>query len=195
MPFRNNINSYRALEPGDIFAVKGSGIFSRAVRNLFSPATDRFHFGILWMELPGNDFVILESLSSKGLCVGKLSWYEDRDVEFYRVNCPADLRYAAPNALVDWGRSKYDCWLIVKIIFGSVAAWMKILFTEWKIRRLRPEDLPYTKNSALLCTEAPDVGYDAVGVNVIPLGATPIPNAYKQAEMDNRMTRVVKWSE
>jgi len=188
------IGDTTGLQPGDIFATKGKGPLGWVVQNLILPSTDRFHFGILWKKLPNNDFIILESIA-KGLAVGKLSWYKDTDVEFYRVNCPLDLRHAAPGSLVDWGRSNYDYLLIVKIAFGALSAWVRILFTKWRFRKLTAEDLSYTRNSALICTEAPDIGYDAVGVNVIPLGVTPIPNAYRQAEIDGRMLVILKWSE
>lgn len=185
------MNNFK-LEPGDIGATKGAGILGWAVRNLISPSTDRFHFLILWKQLPDDDFIILESIS-KGIAIGKLSWYADRDVEFYRVTCPAHLRHAAPIGLVDWGRSWYDYLLIPKILFGGLLAFFKILIKERRIRRLRAEDFPYGRDSALICTEGVDIAYDSVGVNLIPIGVIPIPNAFKQAQIDNKMKLVGKW--
>lgn len=179
------------LQPGDVFATKGRGTTGWAVRRLLSPTMDRYHFGIIWKCLKGDDFLILESIS-KGLAVGKLSWYQSTDVEFYRVECPQELRIAAPGSLVDWGRAKYDYWLIGRILSGAAVALVRILLKEHRLRRLRAEDFPYGKNSALICTEAVDVAYDAVGVNLIPEGILPLPNAFRQAELDGRMRKVTE---
>lgn len=180
------------LEPGDPFATKGAGVLGCAVENLIEPSTNRFHYGILWKQLPDGDFLILESIS-KGLSIGRLSWYRGSDIEFYRVNCPADLRHQAPNGLIDWGRSRYDYLLILKIILGGIIGLLKILVKERKFRRLKASDFSYGVNSALICTEAVDVAYDSVGVNLIPIGVIPIPNAFKQAQIDNKMALVEKW--
>lgn len=177
------------LQPGDIFAVRGRGPLGWMIRNLIAPKTDRFHFGIIWKRLADGDYLILESIN-KGLSIGKLSWYDTDKLEFYRVDCPASLRRDAPKGLIDWGRSSYDYLLVVKLLFGSVIAFFKILVKEKKIRRLRAEDFPYGQNSSLICTEAVDIAYDSVGVNLIPVGVIPLPNAYKAAEIEGRMTRI-----
>jgi len=178
------------LEPGDIFATRGKGISGWAVRNLLSPPTDRFHFGIIWKQM-GQDYVTLESVS-KGLAVGLLSWYDPAGLEFYRVDCLKYLRTSAPDHLVIWGRSRYDHLLILKIMFGGLLTFFKVLVKERKPRRLRAEDFHYGQNSELICTEAVDIAYDAVGVNIIPEGVLPLPNAFRQAELDGRMKRVTE---
>lgn len=175
---------------GDIFATKGSGILGWLSRHLIEPETDRFHFGIIWRYLPQNDFLILESIS-KGLALGKLSWYKDKSIEFYRVNCDEDLRFVAPDGLIDWGRARYDYWLFAKILFGSFVALAKILWREHRLRKLRAEDFPYGKNSSLICTEAVDVAYASVGVNIIPEGVIPIPSAFRQAVSEDRLERII----
>ncbi|GAI92573.1 unnamed protein product, partial [marine sediment metagenome] len=74
-------------------------------RRLMEPETDRYHYGIIlqkWQE----DYLILESIS-KGLSIGRLSFYEGADIKFYRVDCPQGLRKAAPFELTRWGRSRY----------------------------------------------------------------------------------------
>jgi len=177
------------LQPGDIGATKGKGFLGWINRKLFSPTTDRFHFLIIWKPWGQGDFLILESIS-KGLAVGLLSWYKGKDIEFYRVNCDEDLRFAAPDGLVEWGRARYDYLLFIKLIAGVVVACVKILWKEHKLRKLRAEDLPYGVNSSLICTEACDVAFDSCGVAVIPLGVIPIPSAFKTAELEGRMTRI-----
>lgn len=182
------MNSFE-LQPGDIAAEKGNKIVVW-LQNLFlKPATDRVHHFILWKYLGEDDFLILESIP-KGLAIGKLSWYEGKDLQFYRVDCPQELRYAAPDGLIDWGRSHYDYLLIAKLFFGTFVALVKVLWKEHRFRKLMAEDIPYGVNSSLICTEAPDVGYDSVGVNVIPVGVAPIPTSFKAAELAGRLIRL-----
>lgn len=178
------------LQPGDIFATRGKGITGWAARNLLSPHTDRFHFGIIWKQM-GEDYIILESVS-KGIAVGLLSWYDPKDVEVYRVDCFKYLRIAAPDQLVIWGRSRYDYFLILKIAFGGLLTFFRVLIKEKKLRKLRSEDFPYGQNSELICTEAVDIAYNAVGVNLIPEGVLPLPNAFRQAEQDEKMKKVTE---
>lgn len=178
------------LQPGDGFATKGRGIIGWASRELFIPKTDRLHYGILWRKLKDGDWLILESIM-KGLAIGKLSWYAGRDTKFYRVNCPAGLRYAAPETLIDWGRSLYDYFLIPKIFFGALFAWVKILFTEGRLRKLKAEDLPYGKNSALLCTEGFEIAYLGVGVAIVNPEILPLPSAFKKAERLGRIRELL----
>ncbi len=180
------------LQQGDIFANKGSGIAGWAIRNLITPRTNRFHFGIIWGKWLHDDYIILESISKKGMSVGLLSWQKDYDPEFYRVDCPKDLRTLAPGELINWGRAKYDHLLIAKLLLGSIRAFFKILVTERKIRRLRAEDFHYGTDSSLICTEAVDIAYDSVGVNIIPIGIIPIPNSFKQAEIEGRMSKITE---
>ncbi len=178
------------LQPGDIFATKGTGIAGWAVRNLVVPSTDRFHFGLLWIKLPDYDFITLESRSPKGLQLGKLSWCRSADLELYRVDCPVTLRKQAPLGAIDYSRAFYDHLLIAKFALGGLLAFLRILIKEHKVRRLRAEDLHYVENSSPMCTEVVDIGYDSVGVNVIPEGVAPIPNAFKQAEKEERITKI-----
>ncbi len=181
------MNNFK-LEPGDIGATKSNNLLAWLQVALLKPETDRFHHFLIWKPF-GDEYLILESIS-KGLAVGKLGWYQGKDIKFYRVNCPEELRFATPDSLIDWGRSRYDYWLILKIFFGAVVAWARILWKEHKVRKLRAEDLPYGVNSALICTEAVDVAYDAVGVNLIPPGVVPIPSAFKAAELEGRLIRL-----
>jgi len=184
---------FRNLQVGDIFATKGRGIIGWVSRNLSSPRTDRFHYGILWKPLEGGDFIILESLSSKGISVGKLSWYKGSDVKYYRVDCDEDLRLAAPDGLVEWGRAKYDYWLIPKLLVGAVIAWVRILCKEHRLRKLKADDLSsiYSWDSRLLCTEATWVAYNSQGVNIISYGIPPLPSAFREAELEGRIHRVI----
>ena len=59
------------LQTGDIGAVKGGGILGFLHCKLFAPETDRYHYFIIWRRLR-NDWIILESLTDKGLAIGLL---------------------------------------------------------------------------------------------------------------------------
>lgn len=176
------------LEPGDIFCTKGEGIVGWISRNLMAPPTDRFHYGLVWEKVDG-DYLILESIS-KGIAIGRLSFYEGKDIKFYRVDCPKELREQAPIELTRWGRSLYDYLLFLKFAIQGIALFIKQLFTEGRFRRIRAEELTWVHNNSFLCTEAVDIAYDAVGVNIIPAETCPIPSAFKQAELDGRISEV-----
>lgn len=38
--------------------------------------------------------------------------------------------------------------------------------------------------------EAGDVAYNSVGVNLIPEGVIPIPNAFREGEVEGKMARI-----
>lgn len=178
------------LQLGDIFATRNDNILGRLSRRLFSPYTDRFHFGIVWQKA-GGDWIILESIG-KGIAVGRLSFYKNQDVKFYRVDCPYGLRRKTGVALTRYGRRKYDYWLIVKVVLGSIVAFSRILLRELRVRRLRAEDLPsiFDWNNELVCTEAVWLAYNVCGVNIIPDGVLPLPSSFRQAELEGRIDRI-----
>lgn len=170
------------LQSGDIFATKGHGLLGWLSRSLMEPETGRYHFGIILQKWQ-DDYLILESIS-KGLSVGRLSFYKGADIKFYRVNCPRDLKVAAPFELTRWGRSLYDYLLVAKLVVQGL--WLLL----WHRRRIRPEELTWSQDNALLCSEAVDIAYDAVGVNIIPIHVCPTPSAFRQAELDGRIEKL-----
>ena len=176
------------LEPSDIFSTKGEGVLGWLSRSFTAPPTDRFHYGLVWEKVDA-DYLVLESIS-KGIAIGRLSFYEGKDIKFYRVDCPKELRKQAPVELTRWGRSSYDYLLFPKFAIQGIALFIKQLFTEGRIRRIRAEELTWVQNNSFLCTEAVDIAYDAVGVNIIPVDTCPIPSAFKQAELDGRITEI-----
>ncbi len=72
--------------PGDIVAVEARPSL-KALNWLVSPYTDRGHYFILGNKIKDTeDRVIYESLITSGVRIGKLSWYEGKDIEVFRVS-------------------------------------------------------------------------------------------------------------
>ena len=175
------------LEPGDIFRCRASGPVAWANSNLTAPKTEWFHHGLLWFPMKlehGDDWVTIESTSEAiGVGVGLLSWYGS-PLCFLRVDAPPDTRHEAPKALIPYGRSKYDFFLFAKLFAGGVRALVKIICTEHRLRKLRAEDFAYAKDDALICTEAVQIAYLAMGFPIIDPEVVPIPAAFEQAIED-----------
>lgn len=176
------------LQPGDIFATRGTGIIKWALKHLISPGTDRFHYGLIWRKY-ANDYIILESIFPKGITVGLLSWHKDEDLKFYRVSCPEGLRRRAPMALIKHGKVLYDVFLIPKLVLGYIIARLR-LWWMWEFRPIWPEDIPYVRDSLFVCTEAVQIAYLGVGFRIIPKGVVPIPNSFLIAELRGRMIEI-----
>lgn len=203
------------LESGDIFAVKGSGPAAWACRTLIEPPTDRFHFGLIWMPVAeDNDRVILESqgegtwletildivlhlITKKGavgkaVCIGRLSFYLGQDLEFYRpTQLLKKLRRQAPAALSAYGRDSYGYDYISKLIVRALWKWVKVCIKAKRLRRLRVDEMPAVEQGrALICTVAPDVGYQLIGADLLPPGMPATPNAYAQLVKDGLLTKL-----
>ena len=73
------------VRPGDIGAIVESGFVTKLASRLILPATEFFHFIIIADYISHeNDFVILESIPSHGVAVGRLSWYLGKTINIYR---------------------------------------------------------------------------------------------------------------
>jgi hypothetical protein len=203
------------LESGDIFAVKGSGPLHWACSNLIEPTTDRVHFGLIWMPTDNSlDRVILESqgegtiletlldivlhlITKKGtvgkaVCIGRLSFYDGKDVEFYRpTQLLKKVRRQAPAALSAYGRDSYGYDYISKLILRSLKLWLSTGRKEGHFRRLHVEEIPAVEpGKALICTVVPDVGYQLIGADLIPPGMTATPNAYARLIQRGLLTKI-----
>ena len=181
----------RGLEPGDIGAVKGTGVLGYASRNIFVPKTDRYHHFIIWWKTVDNDWVILESVN-KGLAVGRLSMYTGKDVKFYRaVNLDANTRERACEEITEYGRSPYDWLLYVRLLPAVLRAEVACLMAEGRIRRISADEIPYNNDSWLICTEAVVTAYRLVGWSLVPDGVMPLPSAIEQARIDGLIKEVL----
>lgn len=173
------------LETGTIgacFATPGIA-FGNA---LMSPTTDRGHYFLVWMYTNEDDYIILESIN-KGIAVSRMSKYKGQGVKFFEVDCPADLRHQAPVELTKWGESNYDWLLIAKLAVGGAQVFIKNTIKEHKFRRIRAEELPYGRDKSLICTEAIETAYLAIGVPIIDPCIVPTPSAFEQSRIDGML--------
>lgn len=173
---------------GDIGATKGKGIAGWLSKNLFIPHSDRFHFFLIAEPVDGeDDYIILESITSKGITVGRLSWYPLDELHVYRVKDPhwQALGRLAVLELTKYGRAGYDYLLPVKLLLGVLQLILKGKLPPW-----RPEQLPYGRNSRFLCTEAANESWRAVGYPIIPEGVCPLPAGFELALEEDRLVRI-----
>ncbi|MBA7700621.1 hypothetical protein ES703_109341 [subsurface metagenome] len=185
---------YPRLYPADICATKGKGPLLWFSQHLLEPKTDRIHFFIIGDYLPwDDDYVILESIG-KGIAVGRLSFYKPEDVEIYRVNLghgtlvpklAHTLRRQVAAELTRVGRARYDYILYLQLILGALSLLLRGKLPPWK-----PEQIPYGRNKAYICTEAVRYGWRAVGHPIFPEGVAPTPSAFKQALIDGKMRMI-----
>ena len=178
------------LLTGDIVAVKGRGILAWFSRNVFIPNTDRFHFFLVDRYIgEENDYCILESISSKGVTVGRLSWYKLEDLEIYRLNDPdaETIGRKAVDALTMYGRARYDYLLLIRLCLSALRLIITLKFPPWKISQL-----PYVRNSSFLCVEAIDEAFRAANITLFPDNTFPGPAAFKQVLEEGKLLMVNK---
>jgi len=184
------------IEPGAIIAIHRNkrNPFAWLATNLVEPRTEMFHYLLVRDWVPyASDYEFMESnaigIFPKGIRSGYLEDYANCDCEIYKVDCPEDLAKAAPLELIRWGNAKYDFLFYAKVIGDGLKAFLKMI-KERKFRKLRPEDFTWSAGSDVVCTAAVWVGYNAVGVNIVPLGVAPIPAAFQQA-IDKGLLQIV----
>lgn len=187
------------FEPGSFGATRGSGFAGWASRKLIQPETDRFHFFMVFEYVPErNDYIIIESINvgafAKGVTFGWLSKYKGGDIEIFSIADPDIAAYGedACYNLIEFGAAPYDFTLWAVLGLSGVWAFLKNLFTEYRIRRLRPEELYFCRNKKFICTECVAEGYASLDYWIVPYGVTPLPSGFKQAELEGRIRRIYK---
>jgi len=185
---------YPRLFPADICATRGKGPLLWFSQHLLEPKTDRIHFFIIGDYLPwDDDYVILESIG-KGIAVGRLSFYKPEDLEIYRVKLSGDPRLRevvklqrrqVAAELTRVGRARYDYILYLQLIAGGASLLLKGKLPPWT-----PEQIPYGRNKAYICTEAARYGWRARGHPIFPEGMAPTPSAFKQALIQGKLRKI-----
>jgi hypothetical protein len=176
------------LESGDVFATVGGFPIGTLAKLIFIPYTDRFHFGLVWRR-EDDGWLIIESVG-KGIAVNYLERYTNCDIEFYRVNCDKEIREKAPSKLAHFGYCGYDYILFLRLLLRVIKLYWAMIKNKELPRKLKAEDMPLDDDSQFICTEGVDIAYDQAGFRLIPEKTLAIPSAYKQVELDGRMTRL-----
>lgn len=185
---------YPDLLHADIGAVKGSGPIAWISESLLVPHSDRLHFFLLGDYIPwDDDYVILESIT-KGIAVGRLSFYKPEDIEIYRVILDfipenleknAILRQKVAAELTNIGRARYDFILYLQLLAGGFT-----LMCRGKFPPYHASQLPYGRNKKYVCTEAANYGWRIWGHPVIPAGVVPTPSGFEEALVKGIIRRV-----
>lgn len=163
------------LKLADIVALEALW-YQKPLTHLVAPYTDKFHFLLLGEYIAEeDDWVIYESLMTKGMRVGRLSWYGGRNAQIFRAANKSFGELIVHEATI-YGRSDYDHLLIFKLSGDVIGFW-------WKHG---PRRVPYyalrdRPNSSLVCVELITKSYEkywrlvAKGIAASP---SAIINAY-----------------
>jgi len=164
-------------QPGDIVGVRGGkGPITWLSNHCVVPQTNLFHFFLIGDQV-GDDYEILESIG-KGVAVGRLSWYKDREYTVFRVNHEKALSLGASvfRMASKFGRRQYDWKLYVKIFAWALGYWLKEIFTghipPWPVY---PTQIPYKADDDFICVELVFAAWKLADVRLRKHGHAPVP--------------------
>jgi hypothetical protein len=155
---------------GDIGAVIEPGLVSRLAERMILPTTPYLHHFLIGDYIPDdNDFVILESIPSHGVAVGRLSWHLSKTVAVFRPNAemaeslnifmtPEQMGRKAALQATKFGRSKYDFRVCLDIGWRAFAGCLR----NWAQGRgfcVHYTAFPPSRDKRVICTEVVDEGY------------------------------------
>ena len=180
----------RRYRHGDIVGIADSPL-RHIARRVFKPHTDLYHWCLVcgYVEHE-DDYIILESIA-RGICVGRLSWYQGREYRVFRVTMGQDRRLGRRvcQELTRFGRARYD-WLFLAVLpFDCLRCWLRQLFTEGRFRAIQAAELKHWENERLTCTEAANA-WRYVGYPIVPPGVKPMPSAFIEAVNVGRLIEV-----
>ncbi len=164
-------------QPGDIVGVVGKGILPWVSYHAIVPQTNLFHFLLIGDRTGPEDYEILESIG-KGVAVGRLSFYKNREYVVFRVNREDSERIgtAAFMAASVFGRRKYDWKLYVRIFAWALGYWLKEIATlHIPPRLVYPTMIPYKTDQDFVCVELVFEAWKQVGVRIREHGHAPVP--------------------
>lgn len=182
-------------QQGDYVGVEG-GNLSYASQAVFQPPTRLYHFLMIDRYIAReHDYEIHEAIAS-GVRSGRLSWYKDVLYVVFRPlsnfggdEFVATLGAEACELTSDFGRWGYDFMMYYYFLHDVPLIFLRNLIKERRCRRIRPDELPYRENHAVICTEfVANIWRQSAGtlVNIIPRGVTAIPAGYIEALEDRR---------
>ena len=199
------------LRPGDIGAIVESGLVARLASKLVLPATEFFHFILIGDYIPHeNDFVILESIPSHGVAVGRLSWYLGKTINIYRpsrekvlladilpngrTGChltPEELGRRATWQATAHGRSGYDYVLCALIAYRVLSRCLRN-WTKGRGFTVHFTEIPHTRDGRLWCTELVDEAYDGL-YPVLDRDYEALPSNFVHQYLDGYLDYVCGW--
>jgi len=198
-------------QPGDVVGVKNYGFTGKLAYHLFEPQTDLYHFLLIDGYLEDeDDYSIIESLAT-GPRMGRLSWYAKRDYQVFRVNeehakfwtvfrnhklrlnASGSSEYLGEIAVEKasrFGRHGYDFALYVKLLVGVLRFQVNRLVHGKAPRRMKPEDVPYGRDQAFICTELVFEAWRGVGIQLRAADHAPLPCEFVLAEDRGELIRI-----
>lgn len=198
-------------EPGDVVGVANYNFLGKLARFLFVPRTPLYHFLLIDAYIESeDDYSVIESVA-KGPTMGRLSWYRGKDYQVFRVNedFPKfwsvfrnhQLRLNASRSFehlgqiaVDkasrFGRHGYDFGLYLKLLVGVLQFQVGRLVRFQAPRRMKPEDVPYGRDQAFICTELVFEAWRAVGINLRADGHAPLPCEFVLSKYRGELLRI-----
>ena len=179
----------KTYRPGDIVGITPTSLIpvmgSYFSSKLLNPSTPLFHFLVIGRKIPReDDYEIYESIS-KGVSIGRLSWYNDSSYVVFRPS-KGDGNKAILQ-VSKFGRTKYDYLLIAKLFLGVVKCWFVQLREEHKLRKIEVEEIPYAQDDQFICTELANAVWRSIDFPLIPKGVVPIPASFARAHQQGKM--------
>lgn len=183
---------------GDIGGTPNRSNLGKANTAIFEPHTELFHFFMIDEYIEAEDDYITIESTANGIGPGRLSWYPEYRI--FRLNRPdsAEIGQRAYYALTVFGQAPYDKLLFVKLFAGCLKVWSEHLWSivrygdayrDWWV--IRPEELPYGRNSSLICTEGANEGYLVIGEPIIKKGVIPLPAGFIQALYIGKLVEIL----
>lgn len=198
-------------QAGDVVGVANYKVLGKAAFHIFEPQTPLFHFLLIDGYLEDeDDYSIIESVA-KGPTMGRLSWYAKRDYQVFRVNeghvkfwtvfrnhalrlnASRSSEYLGEVAVEKascFGRHGYDFTLYLKLALAVLQFQVNRLVHGQRPCRMKPEDVPYSRDKAFVCTELVFEAWRAVGIELRALDHAPLPCEFVLAEDRGELNRI-----
>lgn len=169
------MNEYDKYQAGDIVGVLG-GRFSTVSEHVFYPPTRLYHFLVLDRhDTQRQDMELHEAISS-GVRGGRLSWYQNDVYVVFRPSLLAggitqEVGERVGIAASEFGRWGYDYLMYLYLLFEVPRVFLRNLVKEHRARPLRPDELRYYCDHAVICTAfANKLWLEQGGENFAPVG-------------------------
>lgn len=174
--------------PGDLVGVQG-GFLASLAKRIFTPPTKLYHFLAVRSHLvEENDYEIIE-MGMFNCDIGRLSWYNKRYYEVFRLTDPEaePLGKKAAKYASKFGRRSYDYGVFFRLPLDLLVCWCSQLVKERHIRRIKPNELRFTRNSRFVCTELARAIWLEVGIDPLNKKDVALPGAFIKSVAEGRL--------